>query len=108
MSGLYKMRPSLGRSIMTMGGTAASSASHLGERNSIAGDDPLCDRSVPYFALCVRGHSTDSTRALLLQPAAGRTGDASTDAAPSDHDGWLEAAACVPYFELAVLGSVRV
>jgi hypothetical protein len=93
---------------MTMRGTSASSASHHGARNSGARDGPPRARSVPYFALSIRGHWTDSTRTPLLQPAAGRMRGAPTDAAPSDQDRWLEAAACIPYFELAVLGSVRV
>jgi hypothetical protein len=42
-----------------------------------------------------------------LQPAAGATRGAPPDAAPIDHDHWHDAVACIPYFELAVLGSVR-
>ena len=63
--------------------------------------------SSTYFALSIRGQMTDSTRTPRLQRADEKMADAATEEPRGDHR-WLEAAACVPCFELAVHGTVRV
>ena len=71
-------------------------------------DGASCDIAVPYFALSVRGQLTDSTHTPFSHLAPGAIAHAATDESRSEHDRWVAAAVCAPYFELAVFGSVRV
>jgi hypothetical protein len=62
--------------------------------------------SVPYFALSIQGRWNDSARTPPMRHMAAPGAPPRTT--PRDRREWLDASPCVPYFELAVAGTLRV
>jgi hypothetical protein len=104
---LYKTWVSLGRWIMTPR-AFASSAPGDGVKNSAGRDGPSSETSVPYFAFSVKGHLTDSSPAPLSPRASDAMAAARIDESRREDHLLVAAAVCVPYFELSVLGCVRI
>jgi hypothetical protein len=68
--------------------------------------DMATHASVPYFVLSIQGRWSDSTRTPPMKHMAALVAPAGT--IPLNRVQWLDASPCVPYFELAVAGTLRV